>query len=334
MKIDSIFIENIRSHAKSYIKFSKGFNCLVGGLGAGKSSILYAIDFALFGEPLGRSYEYLLREGSDVGKVALKFIENGKEYTIWRGLRRKGERISQDAEHLKLFEADRLIAEMKSEAVAEQLRSIIGVDRDIFRDIIWIRQERLKEILDIMPSERQKRLDQLFGLSDYETSWLNLRPILKWYEGERESLERDPDVVSIKDMQAEYDEAVKDLSIVDAELEEAKREFHNAELRLKEASSRLEELEALRRENEELKARENSVKAELSSIESLSIRLISEVERRKAGINDLEERLEILNSREEDLREKLASMGLPLDISLEDLQVHIDGVIGQISWRE
>ena len=40
MKIDSILIENIRSHVKTYIKFSEGFNCLVGGLGAGKSSIL------------------------------------------------------------------------------------------------------------------------------------------------------------------------------------------------------------------------------------------------------------------------------------------------------
>ena len=115
MKIDSILIENIRSHVKTYIKFSEGFNCLVGGLGAGKSSILYAIDFALFGDPIGRSYEYLLREGANVGRVALKFIENGKEYTLWRGLRRRGNRISQDTEQLKLFKEDKLIAEIRKE---------------------------------------------------------------------------------------------------------------------------------------------------------------------------------------------------------------------------
>jgi len=56
MKIEIVQLENIRSHVKSTVPFAKGFNCLVGGLGCGKSSILYAIDFALFGEPLSELY--------------------------------------------------------------------------------------------------------------------------------------------------------------------------------------------------------------------------------------------------------------------------------------
>ncbi|RLG96581.1 hypothetical protein DRO29_04435, partial [Candidatus Bathyarchaeota archaeon] len=147
MKVRALLMENIRSHKKTLINFQDGFTCLVGGLGRGKSSVLYAIDFALFGDPLGRSYEYLLREGCERGKVALKFVVEGKEYTIWRALERRGKRISQDMEQLKLFEGDRLIAKMKSEAVAEQLKAITGIDRDLFREVIWIRQERLKDLL-------------------------------------------------------------------------------------------------------------------------------------------------------------------------------------------
>ncbi|MEM2974993.1 MAG: AAA family ATPase, partial [Candidatus Bathyarchaeia archaeon] len=71
MRIETVELENIRSHLNSTVAFNKGFNCLVGGLGRGKSSILYAIDFALFGDPLTRSYEYLLREGANNGKVTL-----------------------------------------------------------------------------------------------------------------------------------------------------------------------------------------------------------------------------------------------------------------------
>jgi len=63
MRVKSVQLENIRSHVKTETPFAAGFNCLVGGLGRGKSSVLHAIDFALFGEPLGRSYNYLLREG-------------------------------------------------------------------------------------------------------------------------------------------------------------------------------------------------------------------------------------------------------------------------------
>jgi DNA repair exonuclease SbcCD ATPase subunit len=48
MKIEIVQLENIRSHTKSTVPFTHGFNCLVGGLGCGKSSVMYAVDFALF----------------------------------------------------------------------------------------------------------------------------------------------------------------------------------------------------------------------------------------------------------------------------------------------
>ena len=40
MKIEIVQLENIRSHIKSTVPFTHGFNCLVGGLGCGKSSVL------------------------------------------------------------------------------------------------------------------------------------------------------------------------------------------------------------------------------------------------------------------------------------------------------
>ena len=201
MRIETVILENIRSHVKSKISFKKGFNCLVGGLGTGKSSILYAIDFALFGDPLGRSYDYLLREGADIGKVALKFTHNGKKYIITRALRRRNNRISQDMEQLKFFEGEKLVASHKNEAVIEQLTAITGLNQDLFRELIWVRQEHLKELLDIRPRERQKRLDELFGLSDYEAAWKNLGELGRDYRKEKEILEKDYDVVAINEIQ-------------------------------------------------------------------------------------------------------------------------------------
>jgi len=166
MRVEIIQLENIRSHVKSTVPFARGFNCLVGGLGCGKSSILYAIDFALFGDPLGRSYNYLLREGADSGKVTLQFVQNGKGYKVLRGLKRRGKGIGQDFDELKLFQGENLIASVKADAVAEQLEAITGLDKELFREIVWVRQEHLKELLDARPRERQKRLDELFGLSE------------------------------------------------------------------------------------------------------------------------------------------------------------------------
>lgn len=331
MKIKTAFLENIRSHVKTTVSFEDGFNCIVGGLGRGKSSILYAVDFALFGDPLGRSYNYLLREGSDIGKIGLKFVKNGREYTVWRALRRHNERISQDMEQLKLFDGDKLIAEMRSEAVSEQIVAITGIDKDLFREVVWMRQEHLKDLLDMPPSGRQRRLDQLFGLSDYETAWANLRPVLRWYEGERSVLERDPDIVRIKDLQAEYDEAVKSLSQKEIELENLKHKLSEAEAKLNQADAEIERLKELQQRNEELKRRESELQAKIMTIEDVSARLADEIQSRERRIRSLEERLESLRNQEEKYRKALEEIGLPPNQTVEQLQQHMEILVGQMA---
>ena len=331
MRVKRVALENIRSHVKTVAEFTNGFNCLVGGLGRGKSSILLAIDFALFGMPLGRSYEYLLREGADIGKVALKFLKNGREYTIQRALRRRDGHMSQDMEQLKLFEGDRLIAEMKSNAVAEQLKSITGIDRDLFREVIWMRQERLKDLLDMPPGERQRRLDQLFGLSDYEVAWSGLRPILRWYEGEKNSLRRDPDIGRIQELQLQYNDAVKDFSSKQIELEDLKRRFSEAEARLKEASAKVDRLEDLRRRNEELRREEAKLQERIIAVEDASARLVNEIASRDSRIKNLEDRLGSSKSQEDTYRGMLQEIALPSDQTVMQLREHSEVLIGQMS---
>jgi DNA repair exonuclease SbcCD ATPase subunit len=156
VRIEIVQLENIRSHLKSTVPLAKGFNCLVGGLGCGKSSVLYSVDFAFFGEPIARSFEYLLRDNAESGKVTIQFSQNGKTYKISRGLKRRPKGISQDIDELKLFEEEQLIASMKTDAINEQFKAITGLDKDLYREIVWMRQEHLKELLDVPPRERQK----------------------------------------------------------------------------------------------------------------------------------------------------------------------------------
>ena len=331
MKIKSLQLENIRSHEKSIINFTDGFNCLVGGLGTGKSSVLYAIDFALFGEPLGRSYDYLLREGEDKARVILKFSANGKEYAIIRALKRSGNRIAQDMDQLRFFEDGELVAELKSDAVVEQLFSAIGIDKEIFRRLIWIRQEHLKDILNMTPGERQKNLDQLFNLSDYEAAWSNLRSVMRWYESERNSLEKDPDVTRLDELKARYAEAVSDRRKREAELEEAKIKLSETERRLKEITSRLEELENVRRRNEELRRREAQIQARISAAEETLRMHRMRIDEQKKRIGELRRLLSSLKGQEESQREKLGRIGLPKELTVEELKGHAEILRDQIS---
>jgi len=331
MKIKSLRLENIRSHVKSVINFTDGFNCLVGGLGTGKSSVLYALDFALFGEPLGRSYDYLLREGEDRARVILKFSANGKEYAIIRALKRSGNRISQDMDHLRFFEDGELVAELKSDAVVEQLFSVIGIDKELFRRLIWVRQEHLKDILNMSPGERRKNLDQLFGLSDYETAWSNLRSIIRWYESERSSLERDPDVNRIDELKMRYNEAVSNLAEKEAELREAGLKLSEIEKKLKEVTSHLQALENVRRRNEELQRREAEVKARISAAEkALQIKKAG-IDEQKRRIEELQRLLRSLKDQKGSHREKLGRLGLPKQLTIEQLKEYAEALQDKIS---
>jgi len=331
MRIETVVLENIRSHVNSKVDFKKGFNCLVGGLGTGKSSILYAIDFVLFGDPLGRSYDYLLREGADIGKVALKFIHNGKEYTIIRALRRRNNRISQDMEQLKFFEGEKLIASHKNEAVAEQLKAITGLDQDLFRELIWIRQEHLKELLDVRPRERQKRLDELFGLSDYEVAWKNLGELGRDYKKEKEILEKDYDVVAINEIQQKYNKSVEELARLDEELQSIRKILVEKEASLNQIEEKLKSLEEMQAKMEAVEREIAELKASIASNEELCSRIKEQIQQRKIRLEELQHEFYMLESEENKWRSQLEKIGIDPNISLDELKNYISTVNEQIS---
>ncbi|MDI6905142.1 MAG: SMC family ATPase [Candidatus Bathyarchaeia archaeon] len=331
MRIEIIQLENIRSHVKSTVPFARGFNCLVGGLGCGKSSILYAIDFVLFGDPLGRSYDYLLRESADSGKVTVQFTQNGKSYKISRELKRHGKGISQNFDELKLFEDENLIANIKSDAVAEQLKAITGLDKELFREIVWVRQERLKELLNARPRERQKRLDELFGLSDYEKAWSNLAGYQREYEGEKRAYEKDPDVVGMEKLNTEYNRTVEEFSLIEIELQDMAKKLDGAKKALEKADLKLKKLEEVKALTEELKQKEAQTQANLTNVEDASASLAEKIEGKKIAVENLKQRLNTMETQIESQKAELKESGISPDQPLEALRQYIATFDDQIA---
>jgi len=323
VRVENVELENVRSHVQSTIQFQRGFNCLVGGVGCGKSSVLYAIDFALFGDPLGRSYEYIFREGADSSKVTLQFFHAGKNYTLTRGLRKHGKGIGQDFELLKLYENGKVIARVKSEAVAEQLKAITGLDKKLFREIVWVRQEQLKELLDMTPRERQKQLDEMFGLSDYEIAWANLQSVQKEYEGEKKAYERDPDIVTIEKLHNEYDKTVQEFADIDEKIEMLNKRTSEAEAEFKEATARLQSLEELRKKTEKLMRMEAQLKTSIANTEDISARLADEIAHANTAIDDFVEKIQSLENELKAHRETLKQAGLTPEQTPEELREYL-----------
>jgi exonuclease SbcC len=331
MKIEIVQLENIRSHIKSTVPFTRGFNCLVGGLGTGKSSVFYAVDFALFGEPLGRSFEYLLREGADSGKVTVQFSQNGKTYKITRALKRRGKGIGQDFEELKLFEDETLIASMKTDAVAEQFKAITGLDKDLYREIVWVRQEQLKELLDATPRVRQRRLDELFGLSDYEIAWSNIAVYQRDYETEKRIYEKDPDVVGLEKIGIEYNHVTKEFALLEIELQNAIAKLARARKALEDADSKLKKLEEKKLLMEELRRKEVKVQANVANVDAACASLTQRIEGKKVIVDNLRQRQYSIDAQVSSCKSKLEEVGVPANQPTEALRSRLVAFDDQMS---
>jgi len=245
-------------------------------------------------------------------------------------LRKRGKGIGQDLEQLKLYENSKLVAQVKSEAVAEQLKAITGLDKELFREIVWVRQEQLKELLDMTPRERQKRLDELFGLSDYELAWANLQGVQKEYEGEKKAYERDPDIVTMDKLHNEYDKTVQEFANIEGQIEGLKKRYTEAETTLNEAAARLQALEELRKQTEELGRREAQLKTNIENVEDNSARLADEIPRKNTSIESINEKLQSLEDELKAQQERLKQAGLSPEQTPEELRKHLQALEEQL----
>src|SRR3989344_5287406 len=117
MIIKKIKLENIRSYLNEEIEFPEGSVLLSGDVGSGKSSILLAIDFALFGLTRGiLSGNALLRNGTSSGEVELNLEINNKEIVIKRVLKRDEKSVTQDSGYI-------LVDGQKIEGTAIELKA-------------------------------------------------------------------------------------------------------------------------------------------------------------------------------------------------------------------
>src|SRR3989344_3374951 len=96
MKFKKISLKNIRSYENLDLLFPEGSLLLSGDIGSGKTSLLLAIEYALFGLQPGQKGSGLLRNSADVGEVSLELEIDGKNIIIDRKLRRGSKSISNE----------------------------------------------------------------------------------------------------------------------------------------------------------------------------------------------------------------------------------------------
>ncbi|OIO41151.1 hypothetical protein AUJ10_01965 [Candidatus Pacearchaeota archaeon CG1_02_31_27] len=172
MLIKNIELNNIRSYINEKIKFPEGSILLSGDIGSGKSTILLAIEFALFGLQKGiMKGSSLLRNEADDGYVELELELNGKNIKIKRSLKRKKDSVVQD---------DAFIVEdnLKRELSVNELKKFVinelkypsqflNKKNDVYRYTVYTPQESMKEIIFADKEDRIDILRKVFNIDKY-----------------------------------------------------------------------------------------------------------------------------------------------------------------------
>jgi exonuclease SbcC len=199
-----------------------------------------------------------------------------------------------------------------------------------------VRQEHLKELIDAAPRERQKRLDELFGLSDYEAAWSNIAPYLRDYETEKRLLEKDPDVTGKDKLGDEYNRVTEEFTLLEIELQDAQEKLGLSKRILEEADVKLKQLEEKRAAVEELKRKEARIFEGIANAQRNARDMARMVEGKRMVVANLRQRQAGLESQIGACKGRLRDAGLPCDQTFEvlssvlhDFENHIASLRGE-----
>lgn len=162
--VDSITIDGLRGFNNAQTIELDGTHTIMSGpMGTGKSSTLYAIEWAIFGDIAHIKCSESRTQAEFVN--ANKIDQKARVTLKLRG--DDGEYIIQREKHAKKREFDLTFStpteEFEGNEAANQIYSIFGTFEDFHRSV-FLHQEAIRAILTENPEERDSALDRLFGL--------------------------------------------------------------------------------------------------------------------------------------------------------------------------
>ena len=147
---------------------------IVGDTGAGKSSILEAITYALYGQTTftARANQELMNDTSTHLRVVLRFRVSGNTWEVTRTLRRSGRRdVGQVRALLRQVGEDDATLEQVEQVrrVNERIVELLGLDSDAFLRTVVLPQGRFARLLvEDEPRDRSRILRQVWRTDELE----------------------------------------------------------------------------------------------------------------------------------------------------------------------
>ncbi len=335
-------LNNFKSHQHTVIPFDRGISVIVGENGAGKSTILEAISFALFKQHTAKKIDDLVRNNAGSMSVELEFTSNNRDYKIVREKKSSlksslFKRTSSQGGYVHVCTGDR--------EVAAEIRQILDIDSDLFLNAIYIRQGEIAELVDKTPSEKKQLIAKLLGIDSLEKAWKNLLPFINDYENKlselqgklynsqelMENYQKKKDEVEtlrqrgyeLEEQIGEVDDLIKDISESKRNMEREKEIYETQSNNLENEEKTLAKLEDEKHKVQESLDNIREAEDEITRLEKYVSKLdvyldfeksVTSIQKLKQEENEIEDKLnsiseqkEIVSSKKEGYNNYLAS---------------------------
>lgn len=167
MIIQRLALKNVKSYREGVIDFAPGVNLICGENGAGKSTIIEAIGFALFGVQPPMKKEEFIHSGQKSCLVQVWFSAGGREYRVDRSMRASG-----GGERWEVYFGEEQMDLHNRADVLPFLREAMGIapsiDLDeLFSQMIAIGQNEFLTPFLMTPARRIAEFNGILGVESY-----------------------------------------------------------------------------------------------------------------------------------------------------------------------
>ena len=256
MQILALEVENTKSYTAERVDFTEGVNAIVGHNGAGKSTILEAIGFALF-DAMDYKHTEFVRDGSKSASVTVTIASNLDE-RHYQVVRRCG---SVNQHYIFDPELQVKICEGKAD-VLSFLRQHMGVDSTtdltgLFRDAVGVPQGTFTSVFLEPAGRRKSTFDPLLRVEEYKQAVDKLLEPQKLLQKRQQQME-----VEIKGLETRLER----LPILESMVQQRALDIATASTTLQQTEQLLQRVQIQRESAEAIQQKANTLRQRMAQI--------------------------------------------------------------------
>ena len=319
--IHSIELIDFLAHHDTKLEFNNDATVFVGQNGAGKSSIIDAITFSLFGKHtrvLGsrRSNKSLIRRGTNKALVKIEFSANGKNYKAIRQIDSKGALTAQflekkGDEFFPVAEGERT---QFGESMTAEVEKVLGMSYEKLKIASIVQQGELNSIIKAKPKEFKELLNTIIGIDRLDVAVESMKEVLKEFRKNTQK-KHGFDDTQIELLQNRMNEFENEILDSKPKIEKLEQEKKTTEAEISQIEQEIEKDSAKELQLTEL---ENQ-KEELVSYAKEAIKKIQkEVMEEERKVNECKGCFSIA-SKKEDIGSEISKLSVELRTVMKDL---------------